>query len=517
MLESLSMQPSSSQAPALSSRAAVVLLSLITAIGLLLRVKGIGQDLWIDEIASLERIRGLTAWDILGGYKSTNQHTLNSLLLSASMRLFGESEWSLRLTAMLFGAATVPVMYWVGRLARFDRWLALLGALLLALSYHHIWFSQNARGYTGYILFSLLTTGALVCLLDSPRRRWTVLFVVASALNFLALLPSVFVFAAQVCAAAAVLWAARRREPLDRNRVRRVAIALGLASAAAAVIFTPIAREMLRVLSQDTPKQSAGYKLFSLGFLQEVVGGLLPNVSPAWLVLAVVPAAIAIAGLFLLLRRAPVITGILLGAHLIFVAAILVLGWPVYPRLFSLGLPLALLAIVTLVDVVPMALPSASLRARAFTASAMLASGLVLAFSLMLPSLYGAPKQPYRAALAAAARLSRPDDLVVAIDIADRGIGYYKRMEPREGPAHVGYARTVAKLDSAMAGRPRDHVILITMLNSLLMKDSPELWSVMQKDWQPSETLHGTLRGGDLTIWLPKARAEGAGGVPRTN
>lgn len=499
----------SSRAPALSSTAVAVLLSLITAIGFLLRMKGIGQDLWIDEIASLENIRGLTASQILLGYKSTNQHTLNSLLLSASMRLFGESEWSLRLTAVLFGAATVPVMYWVARLARFDRAMALLGALALALSYHHIWFSQNARGYTGYILFSLLATGALVCLLESPRRRWTVLFVVASALNFLALLPSVFVFAAQVTAAAAVLWLARRRGVPDRARVRRVATAFGLASALAAIIFTPIAREMLRVLSQDTPKQNAGYALYSLSFLREVVAGLLPNSTPLWLILAVVPAGIAIAGLVLLLRRAPVIGGVLLGAHVIFAAAISVLGWPVYPRLFTLGLPLALLALVIVVETAPQLLPARWRRAGVLPGRAVLAAALVLGFSLMLPPLYRAPKQPYRAALAEASRLSGRDDFVVVVGVADRGIRYYKRREPDLGPAHLGYARTVEKLEEEVGGRPRDRVILLTMLHDVLRKDNPELWDVMQRDWQPAVTLRGTLRGGNLTLWMSKARAEG--------
>ena len=35
---------------------------------------------------------------------------------------------------------------------------ALLASALLTVSYHHVWFSQNARGYTGMLLWTLLGT-----------------------------------------------------------------------------------------------------------------------------------------------------------------------------------------------------------------------------------------------------------------------------------------------------------------------------------------------------------------------
>ena len=151
--------------------ATIWFLLLVTAVGIALRVAGLGQDLWIDELATLDDLRAMSPGDLVSSYTSANQHVLNSLLVWASIRIFGEAEWSVRLPALLFGVATIPAMYWLGRLARLGRGAALGGSALLALSYHHIWFSQNARGYTGYILFSLLATGALVRLLASRSAR----------------------------------------------------------------------------------------------------------------------------------------------------------------------------------------------------------------------------------------------------------------------------------------------------------------------------------------------------------
>jgi hypothetical protein len=41
----------------------------------------------------------------------------------------------------------------------------------LEVSYHHVWFSQNARGYTGLLFFGLLATWLLVRALRQPTAR----------------------------------------------------------------------------------------------------------------------------------------------------------------------------------------------------------------------------------------------------------------------------------------------------------------------------------------------------------
>src|SRR5262245_41137163 len=46
-----------------------------------------------------------------------------------------------------------------------------MAALLMAVSYHHVWFSQNARGYTELMFWSLIGTGLFIEGMAQPSRR----------------------------------------------------------------------------------------------------------------------------------------------------------------------------------------------------------------------------------------------------------------------------------------------------------------------------------------------------------
>jgi uncharacterized membrane protein len=58
---------------------------------------------------------------------------------------------------------------------------------VLAVSYHHIFFSQNARGYSAALFFALATSGLLIrALWDDRGWRWC-LYVAAMVLGFASL------------------------------------------------------------------------------------------------------------------------------------------------------------------------------------------------------------------------------------------------------------------------------------------------------------------------------------------
>ncbi len=158
------------QAEVLSERTALWLLCTITLVGLALRLWRLDSELWLDEVISRLAYGQASALEIWVSYESSNNHLLNSLLVKLSVALWGEKEWAIRLPACLFGLATVPALFWTARLA-ISRWAGLGAALLLAVSYHHIFFSQNARGYTSYLFFSLLSSGLLHKGLQQDRFR----------------------------------------------------------------------------------------------------------------------------------------------------------------------------------------------------------------------------------------------------------------------------------------------------------------------------------------------------------
>lgn len=171
------------------------------AIGLLcvaataLRLIHLESGLWHDEIGTLLNFSRSPVGTILTSFPNQNQHMLYSLLSHGSIALFGESAWSFRLPAALFGVASVPALFLLARRV-VDNREALLAGGLLAVSYHHIWFSQNARGYTGVLFFALVATWLFLKALP-VRNTWLWCgYVVSVGLGMWVHMTMVFVVAA---------------------------------------------------------------------------------------------------------------------------------------------------------------------------------------------------------------------------------------------------------------------------------------------------------------------------------
>ncbi len=138
----------------LSTRTEFYWLGATLVLALVLRVIGLNGPLWYDEILTLETHLRLPWQDMMRSY-SMNHHYLYSLEAKAAMALLGSDPWVLRLPALIFGVAGIAAIWFLARDVAGVA-LAHLTALLLALSYHHIWFSQNARGYTELAFFATL-------------------------------------------------------------------------------------------------------------------------------------------------------------------------------------------------------------------------------------------------------------------------------------------------------------------------------------------------------------------------
>ena len=114
---------------------------------------------------------------------------------AGSILVFGEDAWSLRLPAVLFGIAGLWALY------HFARRMApghepLLAVSLLAVSYYHVWFSQNARGYTGLLFWAVLGSSLFVRNLQGPRIGLSVSYAAVMALALYTHLTALFVVAA---------------------------------------------------------------------------------------------------------------------------------------------------------------------------------------------------------------------------------------------------------------------------------------------------------------------------------
>jgi len=140
------------------------------------------QSFWNDEIITYDDSKHQLSRIISNPY-DPNIPPLYYLITHFIMDL-GDKEWILRFPSVLFSVLSVFLFYLV-----LNNWLGrkhgLMGALVMALSPFHIWYSQEARPYALLILLSLLSLWLLQLLTKNPRQRGLrIAFVVASAATF---------------------------------------------------------------------------------------------------------------------------------------------------------------------------------------------------------------------------------------------------------------------------------------------------------------------------------------------
>jgi hypothetical protein len=168
-------------------------------VGVGVRVLAAHNDLWFDEVWTLELLRERV--HSFGDVFINIKHSNNQHLCSLWMWLVGQNASALvyRLPSVLASIGTVALAGFIG--AR-RSWLeGYIAVILTSWSYLLIHFGTEARGYSLAIFFALLAWYALQQFEERRSRAWTVVFWSAAVLGFLAHLE----FA--VCFAGLVAWA----------------------------------------------------------------------------------------------------------------------------------------------------------------------------------------------------------------------------------------------------------------------------------------------------------------------
>src|SRR4029077_8500143 len=169
------------------------------AVGTALRVFAAQNDLWFDEVWTLELIgeRVHSFGDVFVNIKHSNNHHLVSLW----MWLVGQNASALmyRVPSVLASIGTVALAGFIG--AWRSRLEGCIAVILTSWSYLLIHFGTEARGYSLAIFFALLAWYALQQFEERRSRIWIIVFWSAAVLGFLAHLE----FA--VCFAGLVAWA----------------------------------------------------------------------------------------------------------------------------------------------------------------------------------------------------------------------------------------------------------------------------------------------------------------------
>jgi len=485
-----------------------LVLTLITLVGAALRFYRLDTDLWIDEIGSFEYAMEASLVELVRTFHSPNHHLLNALLERASVAAFREHDWSVRLPAAVFGIATIPAMHWLAR-PLMGRWQSLSVAFLTAVSYHHVWFSQNARGYTGYLLFSVLATGALWRLIHATRRRWIVIYVVSAILSLTSLVIAAFMMIAHVLLAAALLLVRRhRREPVA-TLARALGLAFGLTFVASLAIYGPMAAELLRNVGSAYVREGTGFQPVSLEFVTETLKGLAAGFGSLALVGAIPFLALVVVGTVSLMRRAWLVVLSFIIPLCLMAALVVAAGWLTSPRFFILVVPLAFLVAVETLDLVARRLSQLAAiehsRRRIYGVLATMAvAACAVALALGLPRYYAVPKQSFQAAIASFARRAGPGDALVAVYQADRGFQYYTRRLGLDRENRYFATRTTGGLDSLGAQLAGRRVWVATTFERAFKLEDPALWKRVEDGWSRVEWFPATVGYGEITLWQPR-------------
>jgi 4-amino-4-deoxy-L-arabinose transferase-like glycosyltransferase len=451
-----------------------------------LRFYGLNSSLWFDEIVTLVDSARRPILEIVTYFPDVNVHPFYSVLAHISLESFGESAWALRLPACLFGIASVAMVYGLG--SQFsERREAWAGAAILAVSYQHIWFSQNARGYTMMGFFALLATYYLLRAARSARPFDYLCYALASAAGVYTHLTMAFVIAGHavvVMGGRAVGWHATRQwalKPLMAAWTGAAALSLAL--------YAPYMSGLLQHFGAAAPKQAA-----QVATGHWAISEALRNFLSGAGVLGALAAGLAAAiGALSFLRRDALAFALLVVPAFVAGVSIVGLGQPVRPRFFFF---IAGAAAIFAGRGAAIIAATAMRQSRPSTAGVVAVTLVVaVASAFALPRNYRVPKQDFDGAVryletevAAGAVIGTAGPACFAFE------RYYQK-------ADWPCLRSIPDLQQLLGIRQR--VLVVHTLADYI--DDPDLRERIQKGCPEVRRFPGTLGGGDMIVCDPRA------------
>jgi mannosyltransferase len=211
-----------------AERAAIAGVGAVAFVAGLIRLTG--PAFTPDESVTVQTAKG-SIGDIWHAARTTEApHFVYYLLMKPWIALVGSSEWLIRFPSTVFGALTALVLTALGiRLVGVRAGVA--AGLALATSYYVVHWWQWARAYSLALLFATFATYAFVRAMEERSSRWTAIWVVTAVAACW-----INLFSISILAAHAIALATRRPA-----RTRRLAVALGVATAAVVPIVALVA------------------------------------------------------------------------------------------------------------------------------------------------------------------------------------------------------------------------------------------------------------------------------------
>ena len=483
---------------------AFAILSVLTIVGLVLRMFRLNTDLWFDEILMVLDFIRQPFGEMLTSFPSKNQHLLYSTLAHISASWFGESAWAVRLPSVIFGVASIWALFLVGRHV-FNRQVALLSCTLLTLSYHHIWFSQNARGYMGLMLFTTLATWLW---LEAWGRGlgWWVAYGAVTAVGAWVHMTMIFVVAAH--GVLYLVWLVAPKLLGERRLASKWCLYPFVGWALCGTLtLQGYALALPEFLGTGIHEVSEPSEWISLWWLvTESLRSLQLGFSAVAVLLA--GGVMVCVGVWGLLRRDLMALASMILPPVFAGVTTLLWSHNFWPRLFffamGFGLLIAVNGALNLPQLLRWVVPAEKVSDRSLaTAGVALAVLMIVASTATIPRCYALPKQNYTGARDFVESNRRNGDAVVAVGLA--GVAYGKYFAPEWAAA-----QTQAELDAVRQGR--SNVWLVYTIPIQVKAYRPDVWRVIERDFEVVKVFPGTLGGGEVFVCRQKHKTEIAGG-----
>ncbi|PWT89363.1 MAG: hypothetical protein C5B54_09040 [Acidobacteria bacterium] len=457
----------------------LILLIIATA----LRLYDLGAGLWHDEILTYVSYVKLPIGEIITTFHDQNQHFLFTILAHACIKLFGHTNWALRLPAVFFGVCSIAALFYFGRLVTSEI-ESLFATALMTFSYHHIWFSQNARGYTGLLFFTILSSYFLLRAIREPADRWWILYACSAALGMFTNFTILFIIAGH-------FFLFLRKS----SKLRGFLLGFALAG------FLTI---LLHALA-----------------LPQILGGGIGEVStvplwkkPFWTILEFVNAlrigfaGIAIAacavivfaiGVVSYLWSAPEVAELLFVPSFLCAAVVIGMGHHLWPRFFFFGFGFASLIAVRgtmkvgehLSKYLNVAGSEASrISHPASRIGVLFCSALVLVSAFSIPRVYG-PKQDFESALHYIDENAKPGDVVVTVGLAGMTYQNFYGMDWEN-------VKTINDLNCIRKQHQRTW--LLYTFEPELQSVYPQILSSIRNDFHIQKEFYGTVGSGTVVV-----------------
>jgi mannosyltransferase len=466
----------------------------LTAVAAFLRVVSLNQQLWFDEIMTLLDSARDPLWRIVTHYAGQNQHMLYSVLAHCSIRVFGEQPWVLRLPAVLFGIAGIPALYFFGCLVTTKR-EALFASALMAINYQHIWFSQNARGYTGMVFWTLLASIFFVRCARQQQKSDYVMYGLSAALGIYMHLMMAFVVVGHAMLYLWLIWSQTRskgRMPRNYYPLYGLLLAGAVSFALYAPVIPGIFARTIGVAGTSVRSEWAS----PLWALKEMFHGVRNGAGGGLLAIAV-GGLLLLSGLLSFWRSNRFVVSLMVLPGLVTAAAVLATSHNFWPRFFFFEIGFALLLLVRGAVVCSdlAAILLSGTGRLAFRLSTAVLVLMLVASAIPLRAEYLYPKQDYLSAMRFVEGQQRPEEQVVTVGVVTTAFQrYYGRAWP--------LLETRAQLDAQLT---QDRgTWLIYAMPIYIRASQPDVWDAIQSRFTVVRVFPGTLSGGEIFVCRSK-------------